>query len=347
MKKNKDLMPSVSIVIATYNSGRTLESCLLSIKSQEYPKNRVEVILSDGGSTDNTLELGKDYKARIIKVDIRKQGPEYNRAQGAHLAKNEILAFLDHDNVLPHKKWINNMIRPFIEDPKTVGVETLRYHYNKNDVLLGRFFSLFCVNDMLPFYLGKADRLSYLYSKPQEYGVFKKAGVEDKGGYYMVEFNKDFIPTLGSNGFFINRKLLFSQGQVDIDSFFHIDVNVDLIGKGFNRYAFIKDTIVHKTEVRGLIDYLRRRKLFMEGYHLKRISKRRYSVYEKKDFFKLLMFVTFSATFVKPFIDAVRGFIKIRDAAWFLNPIICYLLLVVYSYAIIKGGVKRYAGTIL
>lgn len=338
-----DSLPSVSFVIATYNSGRTLESCLSSISTQDYPKDKIEVIVSDGGSSDNTLELAKSYKAKIIKVDSKMQGPEYNRAQGAFSAKNEVLAFLDHDNVLPHKKWIDNMVRPFIEESKTIGVETLRYHYNKHDTLLGRFFSLFCVNDMLPFYLGKADRLSYLYSNLQEYGVFKKAKVEDRGKYYLVEFNKDFIPTLGSNGFFIRRELLFSQANVDADSFFHIDVNVDLIRKGFNRYAFIKDTIVHRTEVRGLIDYLRRRKLFMEGYHLKKSSKRRYSVYEKKDFFKLLLFIIISATVVKPFSDSIRGFIKLRDWAWFLNPVMCYMLLVVYSYVAIKGGVKKYA----
>lgn len=339
-------MFSISFVIATYNSSKTLDACLRSIALQTYPKGSIEIIIADGGSTDNTLKVAKKYKARIINVDQIKQGPEYNRASGAFKAKNEILAFLDHDNVLPHNKWINNMIKPFIDDNTIVGVETLRYHYNKNDTSLGRFFSLFCVNDMLPFYLGKADRLSYLYSKPQEYGTFKEAKVEDRGKYYLVEFSKNSIPTLGSNGFLIRKKLLFNNARTALDSFFHIDVNVDLIRKGFNRYAFIKDTIIHQTQERGLVDYLRRRKLFMEGYHMKKLSKRRYSVYEKKDLFKLLLFIMISATIVKPFIDAVRGFVRIHDVAWFLNPMMCYMLLMTYSYVILKVGVKKYVGKI-
>ncbi len=51
----KNNLPSISIVIACYNSERTIEQCLNSIRSQRYPQNKIEIIAVDGGSKDNTL----------------------------------------------------------------------------------------------------------------------------------------------------------------------------------------------------------------------------------------------------------------------------------------------------
>lgn len=53
----------ISVVLATLNSGSTLEKCLLSIKNQIYPD--VEIIVIDGGSNDNTIEILENYKEII------------------------------------------------------------------------------------------------------------------------------------------------------------------------------------------------------------------------------------------------------------------------------------------
>ncbi len=54
--------PLVSVIIPTYNSSRTLEKCLESIKNQTY-KN-VEIIVVDNNSTDNTKEIAKKYTGK-------------------------------------------------------------------------------------------------------------------------------------------------------------------------------------------------------------------------------------------------------------------------------------------
>lgn len=346
MKTQKNL-PSISVVIATYNSEKTIEWCLTSIRQQEYPQSLMEIIIADGGSKDRTREIAKKYHAKVVIITSNKQDAEYNRAIGVHQSKNEIIAILDHDNILPHPYWLVKMIQPFLDNREIVGVETIRYHYDKTDSLLGRYFALLGAGDPLPFYLGKADRLSYLYNTPQEYGCYQKARVEDKGEYYIVSFTKDAIPTLGSNGFLIRRDLLLNQAQSDLDHFFHIDVNVDLIKKGYSSYAFIKDTLHHRMEERGILDYFRRRIIFMEKYHLVDLTKRRYSVYEKKDFLKLVQFIVISVTILKPLADALRGFFKIRDVAWFLHPIMCFGTTFVYGFTFIKFKYDRVRKLIL
>lgn len=48
---------TISIIIPTLNSAKTLKDCLASIAMQDYPKDKIEIIIADGGSTDGTLEI--------------------------------------------------------------------------------------------------------------------------------------------------------------------------------------------------------------------------------------------------------------------------------------------------
>ena len=119
--KNKNF-PTISVVIATHNSARTIGRCLASIRAQEYLQERIEIIIADGASTDNTYDIAVKYNVRWIAVDSTKQSAEYNKAVGISYARQEIVAMIDHDNVLPHTMWFQNMVRPFLEQKDVVGV---------------------------------------------------------------------------------------------------------------------------------------------------------------------------------------------------------------------------------
>lgn len=324
--------PTITVILATYNSTRTIQQCLESIRNQDYPQNKIDILIIDGSSTDNTRTMAKNYNVKIFVIPPDKQNAEYNKGVGVRKAKGELLLMVDHDNVLPHKRWLKKMIKPLLDNKELVAVETLRYHYDSKASLLDRYFSLFGTGDPLAFYLGKADRLSFIYDR---YNLFGKA--TDIGDYYVVEFEPKHITTLGANGFLIRRDILVKHAQVDKEHFFHIDVNVDLIKKGFNKYAFIKDSIIHLTDYKNITSFLYRRKLFMEQFYYQTKRHRRYSVYMPEDKLNLFKFIIFAATFIKPTLDACRGFLKIHDRAWFLHPFLSFTLLSVYGYTTIKG----------
>lgn len=327
---------SISVVMATFNSSRTIERALQSVRSQDYPQAKIEIILADGGSTDNTLNLVKKYNVQIIKVPMHLQNAEYNKGVGVNAAKNEILFLLDHDNVLPHDQWFKKMIVPFLENKDIVGVEPLRFHYDAKMSVLDRYFALLGGNDPVAYYLGKDSHLSWAFD---QYNLFGKS--KDMGSYYVVKFSPNQIPALGGNGAAIRRKLLLKEAQADPDHFFHIDVHVDLIKKGFNTYGLFKDSIIHLTNNK-MIPFLLRRKYFIEKYHFEDIKKRRYSVYEpKKDKKNLIKYVFLSVTFVKPIYDSIRGFTKVHDVAWFIHPLMCFGMLMVYGIPTVKEEIKR------
>lgn len=332
-KKNT---PTISVVIATFNSERTLKICLQKVNEQNYDKSKVEIIVADGGSRDSTLNIAKKYKAKIIKVNPKKQNAEYNKGIGLKHANNEIVLFLDHDNIMPHENWLRNIVAPFIEDKEIVGVEPLRFHYDPRMTFLDRYFALFGGSDPVVYYLGKTSHLSYASS---DYNLFGKS--KDMGSYYRVEFSAKKIPALGGNGAALKKDLLIKYAKSDPDNFIHTDVVADLIKVGHNKYGIIKDTIIHLTNNK-VLPFLARRKYFIEKYQLEEAFKRRYHIYEpKKDKLKLLRYIILSVTLVIPLKDSIRGFMKVRDLAWFLHPFMCIAFVIIYSIPVLKGGMKN------
>lgn len=87
--------PKISVVIATYNGARTLQTCLESLKRINYPN--YEVIVVNDGSTDATAEIvGKFPEFKLITHDIN-QGLSAARNTGFKASQGEIIAYTDDD----------------------------------------------------------------------------------------------------------------------------------------------------------------------------------------------------------------------------------------------------------
>lgn len=328
---------SISVAMATYNSERTIERSLQSIRSQKYPQDHVEIILADGGSSDRTKEIAKKYEITWVSVDKKLQSAEYNKGVALAKAKNEIVAFIDHDNILPHNDWFARMTAPFKKYKEVIGVETLQYHYDPKSTLLDRYFALFGAGDPLVWYLGKTDRLSYIYD------TYNLAGnARDVGDYYIVKFSPDNIPTIGANGFLVRRKELMEYAQATPGLYFDMDVNVDLINKGFNTYAFVKDSVLHLTGYGNVWQFLKRRMLYIRQYKLHGSQDRRYGQLRSIEKIKLGFVIVLCLTFFIPLVDSIRGWRKIHDSAWFLHPILCFSFVVLYSWVIMKHQIETY-----
>lgn len=66
-------MTQVSVVIPTFNSVKTLEKCLASIKSGR-TKYKYKVVLVNAGSSGSTLEIGRRYADRVFVVGSSRAG---------------------------------------------------------------------------------------------------------------------------------------------------------------------------------------------------------------------------------------------------------------------------------
>jgi len=89
-------MTSFSVVITVYNGARFIPDALASVLSQTYAAH--EVIVVNDGSTDNSLEILKEYGNRIRIIDQPNAGVGSARNAGIRMATGDFVAFLDMDD---------------------------------------------------------------------------------------------------------------------------------------------------------------------------------------------------------------------------------------------------------
>lgn len=103
----KKSLPSVSIIIPTFNEQAHLKTCLNSIFDLSYPLDKIEIIVVDDGSRDNTVNIALSYKVKIIKLNH--SGRSFARNIGVSQAHGNIIAFIDADDVCK-REWLSETI---------------------------------------------------------------------------------------------------------------------------------------------------------------------------------------------------------------------------------------------
>lgn len=88
-------LPFVSVIIPAYNAEKYIKRCLECITNQNYPKDKIEVIVVDNNSTDNTADIIKSFNVRYVFNE--KKGPSPSRNKGISIATGEYLIFTDSD----------------------------------------------------------------------------------------------------------------------------------------------------------------------------------------------------------------------------------------------------------
>ena len=94
-----DYTPKVSVIIPVYNVEQYLRECLNSVIKQTLKE--IEIICVDDGSTDNSLDILKEYAEKDHRITIITQKNLHAgvaRNAGLSIAKGEYLSFLDSDD---------------------------------------------------------------------------------------------------------------------------------------------------------------------------------------------------------------------------------------------------------
>ncbi|MCK5567124.1 MAG: glycosyltransferase family 2 protein, partial [Actinomycetia bacterium] len=170
------------------NGREYLKDCLESINGLNYPQDKIEIIVVDNGSSDDSLEFLRTNHSEV-KIIENKKNMGFARAnnQAAEIARGEYLAFLNNDTRVD-KNWLIELLRPIYMNEEVVA--------SGSKVLSMDGKSLDFVGGMINFE-GKGFQIDYgVPVKDDQHHIYKYMPFVN-GGAMMVQ--KDVF--LGSGGF--------------------------------------------------------------------------------------------------------------------------------------------------
>lgn len=313
----------ISIIIPTLNSDNVLETCLKSIEIQKY-KN-YEILICDGGSTDNTIKIAKKYKCKIYNNKLKTA--EAGKAVGLKNATGKYIAFIDSDNILPNNSWLSEMILPLEIDSEIIGSEPWEFTYRPKAGFIERYSSLIGANDPYAYVTGIYDRKNIISN---QWTQLKLQQINNKNHIKVKLSPNKSLPTIGANGTVFKSK--FIKSNFNLKYLFDIDLITQVlnINKKPLYFAKTKNGIIHtycessiqkfyKKQIRRLRDYYQYKSIRTFNY------KNTISTTNLKFGFYTILIIPMLVTMIK-------GYIKKPDIAWLFHPLACVITLYCYVY---------------
>jgi hyaluronan synthase len=136
-------LPMVSVIIPAYNEGPLVEDSILSVSNSEYPRDKLQVIVVDDGSTDDTWkyiqQAALEAPIKVITIhQSRNRGKRHALYTGFQQANGEVWVTVDSDSIL-EPKALRQGVSPLVRDQRIGCVSGCVRVLNRNDSLITRF----------------------------------------------------------------------------------------------------------------------------------------------------------------------------------------------------------------
>jgi glycosyltransferase involved in cell wall biosynthesis len=169
--------PTVSIITVCFNSEETIRDTIESVLSQDYPS--IEYLLIDGGSSDQTLSIIKEYEDRISIIVSEQDCGIYDAMnKGIALASGEIIGMLNSDDIYMNTHVVSELIEKMqLEKADSVFADLVIVDpVDLNKVL--RYYDS-------SYFSPKKFRFGWMPAHPT---FFVKKSLYDKVGPYSLEY---------------------------------------------------------------------------------------------------------------------------------------------------------------
>nr|MDQ4040523.1 glycosyltransferase family 2 protein [Actinomycetota bacterium] len=292
--------PLVSIVVATLNSERHLPECLDAVLAQDWPRERMEILIVDAGSTDRTREIARERGVDRV-LDNPRRTAEAGKAVGLRAAHGELVCSVDSDNIVVGSDWLRRMVKPFA-DPEVIGSEVARFHYRREDGLINRWHALTGVTDPMTIYLGNYARDSLVTGAwtglPHD--------SELREGWERVTLRRGAVPVLGANGFVLRRAAALKAVPVG-DYHFDLDYVHELVAAGHPVFGRV-DAAVRHYFCDGPRQFVRKTRRRAEDFFFFRHEGRRsYPWMQRRRLAAAVEFAVCTVLVLPTLLDAARG----------------------------------------
>lgn len=276
---------------------------------------RLSLVIPCRDTSDPKLqELLRSIQAQDFPPDemetlvITEGTSESAKAIGIRKAKGEVIGILASDNELIHKDHLS-----YAYDWAKKGFfNSALYYHSYSDDILNRYFALIGGNDPLSYYMGKNDKRSHANYKTNMKGA------------------------IGDNGFFIRKDLI---ENTDLDNYYHIDNAIEATEGVFG--VTTDYPIWHKTGGNIFSFFAKRYKYGMQHAFNKNRRWHLVDFRNPTDTRRFLWFIFATLTVLQPLCLSIRGYLKVKDVAWFLHPICCLMTVFTYGFLVLSLTTKR------
>lgn len=330
--------PLISIIIATFNSGRTLGRTLQSITEQTIPKDQLEILIIDGGSKDDTLTIARDYRSTIIKNVMTE--PLSAKYLGFLHARGRYMIGLDHDEVIADPRSLERRLGVFARDKRVKSLHSSGYITPVGSSPINSYVNEF--GDPFSF---------FIYTLTKDYRYFIPS-LRKK--YAIVYENNDYllIKTSISEGRSPLMEVMAAGGMVD-----RTYIAKSLKRQAQNKELFLPHLHIHLLSLNPYIAVMKHDPLYHNSAeslkkYLKKLEWRvRNNIYFSKSSgsagflkreqfeaknmnIKKYLFIPYSVSILLPLFDCLWLSLTRRNIVYFIHlPLSIYTgLLIVYHY---------------
>ncbi len=258
-------LPKVSVIIPVYNVEPYLRQCLDSVLDQTLKD--IEIICVNDGSTDNSLQILKEYAVkdkRIKIIDQKNQGPSCSRNNALKIATGKYIQFLDSDDYLRKDALLLLFNKAERTQADVVHFEGLAHYLDTNEIKEVPALTISYVSDC-----------NHVYTEAEIKGFLLSVTISACLFFYRTSFIKE-------------NNLTFPAGLCFEDNYF--------VHKMFNkttRYAILKEKLYYRTKHKEQItnnwdklfgDYIKIVKLIIDFYLSGEVSDKKLKTHAIKNY---------------------------------------------------------------
>lgn len=180
--------PAVSVIVPVYNDRHRIEILLGALLDQDYPKDKVEILIVDNHSTDQTPEIIQRYPVHFLQ-EKEFQSSYAARNRGIQRASHDIIAFTDSD-CRPDPRWLAEGINALRRQQADLAAGLILFTYDRKTAAE--------IYDSINHLQNRQDIQKHHSAPTANLFVLKKV-IDKIGPFPVVESGGDLIWTLAAH----------------------------------------------------------------------------------------------------------------------------------------------------